>query len=90
MDANDFNLEFVADLAPPLFWTALGSSSQWNVLRDDALVLLTLPVAEVENERAFSIRKYVTGDRGGRSKNDIVTARVRTRMEETRTRKANE
>jgi hypothetical protein len=63
MDANDFNLEFVADLTPPLLWTAFGSSSPWSALRDFALVLLTLPVAEVVNEKVSSIPKYVTGGR---------------------------
>jgi hypothetical protein len=54
-----------------------------KALKDFADLVLSLPAAEAENERIFSIRKYVVGERGGRSKSDLVTARVRTRMEQT-------
>jgi hypothetical protein len=71
----------VIDQPTSLLWNCLGKSDLWGVLKDYAGVVVSLPVAETENERIFSIRKYVVGDRGGRTKNDLVTARVRTRME---------
>jgi hypothetical protein len=67
-------------LSPPLFWIAIGTSSHWNLLREYADVIISLPASEAENERTFSIRKHVVGDRGGRTGNDLVTSRVRLRM----------
>jgi hypothetical protein len=67
-------------LPPPLFWIAIGTSSQWNVLRECAEVIILSPASEAENERRFSIRKYVLGDRGGRTRNDFLAFRVRLRM----------
>jgi hypothetical protein len=66
-------------IEPPLVWVGLGTSKRWDVLREFAQLVLSLPAAETENERLFSVRKYVVGDRGGRTKNDLVTARVRMR-----------
>jgi hypothetical protein len=62
---------------------SLGTSSRWGALKDFADLFLPRPVAEAENERMFSIDKYIVGERGGRSKNDVITARVRARMEQT-------
>jgi hypothetical protein len=42
--------------------------------------ITSLPALEAENERTFSIRKYVVGGRGGRTQNDLVTSCVRLRM----------
>jgi hypothetical protein len=64
-------------LPPPVHWSVLGMASQWDVLKEFAEIVFSLPISEAENERMFSIRKHVVGDRGGRSKNDLVTARVR-------------
>jgi hypothetical protein len=49
-----------------------------------AEISFALPISEAENERTFSIRKHVVGDRGGRSKNELVTARVRLSIESNR------
>jgi hypothetical protein len=62
---------------PVLLWSTLGTSSKWDVLAEYADVLLSMPIAEAENERFFSTRRYVVGERGGRTKNPLVTARVR-------------
>jgi hypothetical protein len=78
----DSSLQNAEHLKPPLFWTAIGTSSRWTQLKEFAEVVMSLPASETENERVFSVRKYVIGDRGAKSKNDLVTARVRTRLEE--------
>jgi hypothetical protein len=64
---------------PVLLWSTLAPSSTWGILAEYARVLLSLPIAEAENERFFSTRRYVVGERGGRTKNELVTARVRIR-----------
>jgi hypothetical protein len=79
-DLNDRQFELHRDVGTQLFWTVLGQD--WEVLREFAPILLSLPASEVENERTFSIRKYVVGDRGARSKNDLVTARIRLRLKQ--------
>jgi hypothetical protein len=62
-----------------LLWRALGFAAPWSALAEFAGLLVSLPIAETENERFFSIRRYVVGGRGGRTKNEVVTARVRIR-----------
>jgi hypothetical protein len=74
----------VARLDQFCFWACLGTSSHWSALKDYADLIMSLPAAETENERVFSIRKYIIGDRSGRSKNDLVVARVRSKMERSR------
>jgi hypothetical protein len=66
-------------MEPPLIWVGLGTAKRWDVLREFAQLVLSLPAAETENERLFSVRRYVVGDRGGRTKSDLVTPRVRIR-----------
>jgi hypothetical protein len=63
----------------PLIWVTLGATPQWGRIAEYAQLLLSLPIAETENERFFSLRRFVTGQRGGRMGNDLVTARVRIR-----------
>jgi hypothetical protein len=77
------NLIHVINLYPSLLWRCFGTSSHWDVLNDYADVVLSLPAAQAENGRIFSSWKYVIGERGGRSKNDLVTERLRARMEQT-------
>jgi hypothetical protein len=79
-DLNDPQFELHRDVGTHVFWTVLGQD--WEVLREFAPILLSIPASEVENERTFSIRKYVVGDRGARSKNDLVTARIRLRLKQ--------
>jgi hypothetical protein len=55
--ATDPSLMHVINLPPCLLWRSLGTSSHWDVLKDYANVVLSLPAAEAENERIFSIRK---------------------------------
>jgi hypothetical protein len=81
---TDPRFRHYADLPACRLWTALASSRRWSFLWKYAEFVLSLPAAETENERVFSIRKHVIVDRGGRSKNDIVTTRVGIRMEQTR------
>jgi hypothetical protein len=69
------------NLPPSLHWVALGTALGLHTLKEVAEVLLSLPASEAENERTFSVRKYVVGPRGGRAKTDLVTARVRLRQE---------
>jgi hypothetical protein len=78
----DRSLANAVDLPPSALWGSIGTSSMWNSLREYAEVVISLPASEAENERIFSIRKHIVGDRRGRSKNDPVTARVRTKMEQ--------
>jgi hypothetical protein len=68
------------NLSPPAFWIAVGTSCRWAELAEYAEIILSLPASEAENERTFSVRKYIVGDRGGRTQNDLLTARVRLRM----------
>jgi hypothetical protein len=77
--AADFARLKIQHMDPPLIWVALGTSKNWSLLSGYAGLLVSLPIAETENERLFSVRKYVVGDRGGRTKNDLLTARVRIR-----------
>jgi hypothetical protein len=39
------------------FWNALKKSSEWKWLAGLALVLMTMPLAEVDNERIFSLKR---------------------------------
>jgi hypothetical protein len=84
LPADDETFVLVSHLPQFLFWGSLGTSTLWAALKDYADLIISLPAAETENERVFSVRKHVIGDRNGRSKNDLVTARVRTRMERCR------
>lgn len=77
----DRRFHHVLELPPPLFWNVMGTSSDWQILAEYAAMVVSLPTAEAENERTFSIRKFVIGERGARSKNDLVVARIRTRLE---------
>jgi hypothetical protein len=67
------------DLSPPVYWMVMETKRSWLILAEYAQVLMSLPIAETENERTFSVRKYIVGDRGGMAKNDLITARVRLR-----------
>jgi hypothetical protein len=69
------------DLPPPLFWNVITTSSRWRVLREYASFVVSLPTSEAENKRTFLIRKYVIGENGARSKNDLVVARIRAKLE---------
>lgn len=83
---DPFSLNFAKNLTPPEFWLAVGTSLRWAQLKVYARVIVSLPVSEAENERTFSIRKYGLGDRGGRTRNDLVTASVRVRMSQPQDR----
>jgi hypothetical protein len=63
----------------PLIWVTLSAMPQWGRIPEYAQLLLSLPIAETENERFFSLRRFATGQRGGRIGNGLVTARVRIR-----------
>jgi hypothetical protein len=69
------------DLPGLLFWNVIATSSRWRVPGEYASIVVSLPTSEAENERTFSIRKYVIGKRGARSKNDLVVARIRAKLE---------
>jgi hypothetical protein len=43
------------------FWNALQKSSEWKSLADLALVLMTMPLAEADNECLFSLKRAITG-----------------------------
>jgi hypothetical protein len=77
------NLELAGRRLPhangPLIWVALGATLQWGWIGEYAPLLLSLPIAETENERFFSLRRFVTGQRGRKMRNDLVTACVRIR-----------
>jgi hypothetical protein len=56
-----------------------------EALKEFAEVLFPLSDADAVNEKVFSPRKHIVGDREGRFKNDIVTAHVRLRVNPRRT-----
>jgi hypothetical protein len=62
LTAIDPLLFHVVDLPPFLLWRSVGISSHWDVLKDYADGVLSLPATEAENERVFSILKYVIGE----------------------------
>jgi hypothetical protein len=78
-------IQALYDQAPLQFWEALSHSSECYGLAQYALLLCSLPMNEAENERVFSVRKFVVGDRGEMSKNQLATARVRLRLRESLT-----
>jgi hypothetical protein len=47
-------------------------------------ILMSLLVPKAENECAFSVRTFDVDDRAGRTTNDLITTRVRARMEVAR------
>jgi hypothetical protein len=50
------------------------------LLAQFARVICSIPMSEAENERIFSIRKFIVGKPGGRSKNELMAARTRLEM----------
>jgi hypothetical protein len=56
------------DLSALLFWNVIAMSSCWRILGEYASIIVSLPTSEAENERTISIRKYVIGECGARSK----------------------
>jgi hypothetical protein len=73
--------------SPPLFWNVITTSSRWQVLRKYASLVVCGPIPEAEHERIFSIRKCIIGERGARSKNDLIVARIRAKMEDSTIKK---
>jgi hypothetical protein len=71
------------DLPPPLFWNVSTTSSRWRVVREYASLVAFLPTSEAENERTFSIGKYIIGERGARSQNDLIVARIPAKKEDS-------
>jgi hypothetical protein len=64
------DLEHLRDGNPPLRWSAFGERPEGKILREVTVTILTIHVAEAENERTFSVRRHVVGDRGGWAKKD--------------------
>jgi hypothetical protein len=55
-------------------------TSEWDFSAKFTRVSCSVPTSEAENERIFSISKFIVGDRGGRSKNELMAARTRLKM----------
>jgi hypothetical protein len=72
----------------PRFWTAMASSRQWEVLGDFASKMLSIPITEAEDERIFSMKRHIIGKQARRSKTDLLTARVRTRVRRRQTQRS--
>jgi hypothetical protein len=68
-------------LSPLSFWNVIITSSRWRVPTEYASFLVSRPTSEAEKERAFPIRKYIIGELGARSKNDLIIARIQAKME---------
>jgi hypothetical protein len=66
-------------LTPPRFWESMLDSSDWSILGEMAIMPMPPPMSEAENEHVISMKRYVVGERGGRSKNECMTARIRIR-----------
>jgi hypothetical protein len=70
----DQRFRHAIDLPPPLFWNVIATSSCWRAPGEYASIVVSLPTSEAENEKIFSIRKYVIGECGARFKNSLVVA----------------
>jgi hypothetical protein len=55
-------------------------SSKWKLLADLALVLMTMPLADVHNERVFSLKCDVIGDHGTRHNSELLRAPARIKV----------
>jgi hypothetical protein len=62
----------------PLFWRVVMTFSHWQILGEYTVIIVSLPIAEAENRRTFSIRKYIIRECRARSKNISVNAQIRT------------
>jgi hypothetical protein len=58
----DFAHLKIRKMEPTLIWVALATSIRWDVLAAQAQIIVSLPMAETENERLFSIRKCAVCD----------------------------
>jgi hypothetical protein len=67
-------------LALPGSWEAVSGASDWLVLGGLAILLMSIPTSESENERLIAMKKNVVGESGGPSKNEQVTARTQIRL----------
>jgi hypothetical protein len=76
----DHRLREAMDLPPSLFWNAITTSPRWRVLGEYTSLVISPPTSETEDERTFSIRKSIIEERGTRSKNDLIVARIRAKM----------
>jgi hypothetical protein len=56
--------------------SAVLGSSDWSVIGKLAIIFTSLSTSEVENEHVISMIKQVVGERGGRSKNELVTVHM--------------
>jgi hypothetical protein len=65
---------------PPQFWEVLSGSSDWPVLEELATTFMSLATSETQSLSVISMKEYVVGERGGRSKNELMTARTRIRL----------
>jgi hypothetical protein len=63
------------------FWNVLKKSSEWKSLADLALVLMTTPPAEVDNQCVFSLKCDIIGIHATRTSTELLDARARLKVQ---------
>ena len=62
-------------------WQGYMFNESWRAFARDVLAIITIPCAEVQNERCFSLKRYIIGKHSTRTGSDLLTARARLPME---------
>jgi hypothetical protein len=62
------------------FWNILKGSSEWKSLADLTLVLMTMPLAEADNQRIFSLKTEIVGIHDTRANTERLHARARIKV----------
>jgi hypothetical protein len=61
-------------------WNGLKTSSEWKSLADLAFVLMTTPLAEVDNEGIFSLRRDMIGIHAAGTTTELLHVRAPTKL----------
>jgi hypothetical protein len=68
-------------LGTPRFWNTLKKSSEWKLSADPALVIMTMPLVEADNECTFSQKHDIIGSHATRTSTELLHARARIKVQ---------